>query len=392
LDLLRYVVESILIQDYSDWEIIISDNNSEEDIASYVESLNEKRIHYVRTETFIPVTENWNHALQYATGDYVLMLGDDDAIMPGYFSHMYKEIEGNSYPDFIYTEAYQYAYPGVIPGHKSGFIQVSYNELLINNSKKITKPYLLSSEQATSMVRNSMSFRLAFGFNMQHYLVSKNMIDRLKIVGAFYQSPYPDYYASNALFLKARKILIIPECMVIIGISPKSFGYYYFNEKESEGDMLLHNKKASVIGDVLDSKILPGSNMNNSWLYAMEILHRNYMPEFNYSVNYNRYRYLQIYTIFSKYGTPGIRKLFPKLGISEIIYWSLFVFILRIAKYIRPQKYSDEFINWVHELIYPYPKYDEKHTEVPCKNILELIKSDAGRKAIESIKMSKSIT
>ena len=55
LDLLRYAVESVRLQDYNDWEIVVSDNCSEEDIAGYVESLGDSRIKYVRTERSVPV-------------------------------------------------------------------------------------------------------------------------------------------------------------------------------------------------------------------------------------------------------------------------------------------------------------------------------------------------
>jgi len=33
LDLLRYAVESVIRQDYDDWELAISDNDSKEDVA-----------------------------------------------------------------------------------------------------------------------------------------------------------------------------------------------------------------------------------------------------------------------------------------------------------------------------------------------------------------------
>ena len=32
-----------------------------------------------------PVTENWNHALSRSRGDYLVMIGDDDALLPAFF-------------------------------------------------------------------------------------------------------------------------------------------------------------------------------------------------------------------------------------------------------------------------------------------------------------------
>ena len=34
------------------------------------------------------MTENWNNALNKSSGDYVLMIGDDDYLLPGFFEKM----------------------------------------------------------------------------------------------------------------------------------------------------------------------------------------------------------------------------------------------------------------------------------------------------------------
>src|SRR5665811_1962196 len=108
LEYLRYAVESVLRQDDAAWEIVVSDNHSEEDFAGYVASLGDQRVRYARTEKFVPVTENWNNALRLSTGEYFVMLGDDDALLPGYFSSMRKRIAAFSGPDAIYHSALLY--------------------------------------------------------------------------------------------------------------------------------------------------------------------------------------------------------------------------------------------------------------------------------------------
>ncbi len=58
LEYLRYAVESVRRQDDPEWEIVISDNDSTDDIAGYVEGLADTRVRYVRTDSFVPVTQN----------------------------------------------------------------------------------------------------------------------------------------------------------------------------------------------------------------------------------------------------------------------------------------------------------------------------------------------
>ena len=83
LELLRHAVESVRLQDDADWEVVISDNASSQDVAGYVASLGDVRVRYSRTDKLLPVTENWNRALEMSQGEYLIMLGDDDALLPG---------------------------------------------------------------------------------------------------------------------------------------------------------------------------------------------------------------------------------------------------------------------------------------------------------------------
>jgi hypothetical protein len=134
---------------------------------------------------------------------------------------------------------------------------------------------------------------------MQFSLVSKSLIARMKKYGRFYQSPYPDYYATNAMMLSAHRILVVPKPLVTIGISPKSFGYYYFNDLESKGNEFLNNMGTDVDSQVR-SVILPGTDMNTSWLLAMETLVKNFGAELGIQTNRKRYRFLQICAVHAK--------------------------------------------------------------------------------------------
>jgi hypothetical protein len=146
-----------------------------------------------------------------------------------------------------------------------------------------------------------MNFRLSFDYNMQYSLVRREFIDSTRAKGSFFQSPYPDYYASNVLFLKAKTILIIPKPLVAIGISPKSFGYFYFNKRERQGTEFLKNLSPQIDFAHLRDIIMPGTDMNTSWLLAMETLKLNYGSELDSGINHRRYRYLQISHVFREY-------------------------------------------------------------------------------------------
>ncbi len=78
-------IESCLKQTYNNFEIIIVDDASPEDLYSIVSQYNDIRIHYYRNEKnygVLNVVDNWNTCLKYCSGDYVICMGDDDRLLP----------------------------------------------------------------------------------------------------------------------------------------------------------------------------------------------------------------------------------------------------------------------------------------------------------------------
>jgi glycosyltransferase involved in cell wall biosynthesis len=310
LEYLRYAVESVLRQDDPEWELVISDNDSGEDIAGYVASLDDKRVVYTRTDAFVPVTENWNNALRNSTGEYFVMLGDDDALLPGYFSAMREHIDTYAEPDAIYTSAMLYAYPGVDPAEPQGYLKpYGYASFL----RGATQPFLLDRAVARRLVRDAMDFRVRFGFNMQFALVSRRIADRIAGDGEFFRSPFPDYYAMNMLMLRAASLAVDPHPRVVIGVTPRSYGFFHTNKLEREARSFLE-------GDPGDSErrdgaeaLLPGTNINNGWLLAMEAV-SSASGEPDLRPNRRRYRMLQILYVYEHHYFGAItREQFEEL-------------------------------------------------------------------------------
>lgn len=290
LGLLKLAVESVLRLEDEDWELVISDNDSTEDVEGYVASLSDPRVVYVRTSRLLAVTENWNNALQHSSGDYVIMLGDDDALLSSYFKRTRQLIADFDRPQVIYHNALVYAYPGVIPDEPAGYLRSEgYAEFL----QGADRPFLLDRKRAQSVVRAAMDLRLRYGFNMQFATISRSIVEQLSRDGPFFRSPFPDYYAMNHLFARARSIVVEPQPQVVIGVSPSSYGFFHNNTREAEGRSFLEGDKernASKDG----APLLPGTNINDGWLRAMEALHRELGAPTDPRPNHRRYRQLQI--------------------------------------------------------------------------------------------------
>lgn len=98
---LNDAISSVVCQTYTEWELIIVDDCSPEDLQSIVKPfLNDRRIRYYRNEKncgAVDVVDNWNICLGYCTGDYVICMGDDDRLLPCCLEEYRKLIE--QYPE-----------------------------------------------------------------------------------------------------------------------------------------------------------------------------------------------------------------------------------------------------------------------------------------------------
>ncbi len=328
LDLAKGAIETVRRQTYQNWEIVVADNCSTADVAGYVRSLNDPRVIYTRSDSFIPVTENWSRALAASSGDLVVMLGDDDALVPGYFERMLETLESLEQPDFIYHGAYHFAFPGAMPRYPNGAITdvTRYHSILWD----LQEPGLLSHEAAQSAGRASLDMRAMFGFNMQYFLFTRRFLQRMSRYGNFFQGPFPDFYAANMSMLLADRIGLLPEPMVVIGISPKSYGFHHVNKKEAGGIAFLNaDRRTDDLSKSLIGRMLPGTNMLNSWLVSVALIPDRLpeQPELlkDLERGIGRYRLLQAqHNIVAKAAgeqpEATLKELWPRLGLRERAY------------------------------------------------------------------------
>ena len=82
---LRECIESVLSQTYMDFEVVIVDDNSPYHLDEIVSSFSDNRIRYyknTRNYGAVDVVDNWNKCLEYAQGEYIICMGDDDMLLP----------------------------------------------------------------------------------------------------------------------------------------------------------------------------------------------------------------------------------------------------------------------------------------------------------------------
>jgi len=78
-------INSILIQSYDDYELIISDDHSDDGTRDYLDSLNHSNLHVAYPKEPLSMTEHWEWALSHASGEWLIFVGQDDGLQPYFF-------------------------------------------------------------------------------------------------------------------------------------------------------------------------------------------------------------------------------------------------------------------------------------------------------------------
>lgn len=87
-------IDSVRSQSHTDWELIVGDNASSEDIRAIVEGYGDPRLRYQRWQTHVGIDENFNRTALLARQPWVQLLGADDRLRPGCLERISSAIDG----------------------------------------------------------------------------------------------------------------------------------------------------------------------------------------------------------------------------------------------------------------------------------------------------------
>jgi len=105
---LTYCLETTLRCDLRKVEIVVSDNASAD--ASFVDDPRFAAVKFVRQPSRIPIAANYEAVFAACSGDYILYLGDDDAVMPSGIADLAEILEARR-PDIVSWPEPQYFWP-----------------------------------------------------------------------------------------------------------------------------------------------------------------------------------------------------------------------------------------------------------------------------------------
>lgn len=126
-------IQSVVSQTFGDWELLVIDDCSQENLYSIVESFNDFRIHFIRLSRNSGVAVARNRGIQEAKGRYIAFLDSDDLWHPEKLEKQLHFMEKNGYA-FTYTWYQQFDHD---TNHLGNIVRtkpvVDYRELLKGN-------------------------------------------------------------------------------------------------------------------------------------------------------------------------------------------------------------------------------------------------------------------
>lgn len=137
-DYLRQAIDSVLEQDYQDFEIVIVDNCSTDQTAAVVDSLLSKaggRVRFYKNDRNIGLAGNLNKCLEYARGMYIKFLCVDDILLPGCLEQMVAGLD--TYPTVTVVCSGRLATNEA--GKTTGLRRYASRSLIVRGRKAITR-------------------------------------------------------------------------------------------------------------------------------------------------------------------------------------------------------------------------------------------------------------
>lgn len=248
-----------------DFEVVVADNANEDQTGAVLAShAGDPRLHVVRSEAVVPVTENWMRALRAARGEFFLMIGDDDLLLPGFFSRVDELLRRHGDPECLTFDACSYVAPGSFGEGAPALWSPRHFDL-----RRLRPEREIPAGERLGIVRDMFRFKVRFPLNMQLTLFSRAAI--AAVPGDVFRAPFPDHFALNSFLLRVPRLVVADERLLVVGVSPKSFGHYFYGGQQAQGLRYLGSRSA------FDGQ-LDGSELVNS-MYAWLLELRRTYPE-----------------------------------------------------------------------------------------------------------------
>lgn len=207
-------------------EITVADNSDSTLVKDFIEEIKSPFIKYQYDPGPVSSIENFNRAVGLATGEYVMLIGDDDSILPKAFE-IVAWAKDNKVDSVCSKENLIYYWPNVLKKYPDGVMMVP------KSTGKISKIEIRKNLE--KLVGNGLQLYLLFPLpRTYHGIVRRELMEEIKRrTGHYYGGLSPDLYSSIAVSCVADNHYVIDEPLSIAGVCATSTTADNFKGKHS---------------------------------------------------------------------------------------------------------------------------------------------------------------
>ena len=216
-EVLRNTLQSIQRQTFTDFEVIVSDNDPESTGSSFVMAMNDKRFKYFPNEKNLGMKPSFNKSLERSCGEYIVMIADDDPVYYDMLSTLVTLQKNNpGYGLYLGGCDWFCSHPDVSALYK---LKVGTNSCISNEHElNFTKAYTPDE-----------FLQLFFTFKIfPHYLWSSGMVRRDILVNfggvPDYGTPFLGDYAYLGLMSSHSGCVVINRALGCQALHKENFG------------------------------------------------------------------------------------------------------------------------------------------------------------------------
>jgi len=225
---LHQTLRTCMMQNYENLEVIVSDDNSTDDLRDVVEdaSRRDSRIHYIRPNSGTGMLNNFEFALRQVKPGFVIALGGDDGLLPDGIKGMSDTLRDTGM-DLLAWPAPAYYYPNT---------RGTNGQLCIYRSKGIK---IIDSNNFLDRQAKELAYSSDIESPMFYVkgVASTKLIDKVRKRspnGEFYSCPTPDGYSGIVLAGEVTSYAFSGKPFSIFGVSPSSAGLTYLSNDEED--------------------------------------------------------------------------------------------------------------------------------------------------------------
>ena len=219
-DTLKYTIETCLnSKRFEDYEIVVNDNGDDDVTQDYIAGLvssnsaAETKISYYRRSVVCSMSENFEEAVGRSTGEYVIVMGDDDGILPMALYELHSLINSEK-PKIVKWQNGMYNWPGMMLKDAANYLGFS---LVRSKSSKSTRSELESALDSLDYNQLPMLYI--------NSAISRDIISTMRDGdGRLFRSPSPDIYSAMVLGHRSRDFLSVTVPFTLAGLSRHSNG------------------------------------------------------------------------------------------------------------------------------------------------------------------------